>query len=179
MDAREGWKPDRLATEPKSSSALCDHLIKDFIFARDLVGSQERTLTYCLHQKPQYSESVGWETFCEGWPSEEAHCFGAAFIFHTQILNAAVIPPETKMFPQLCERAAVPLQNWEPTAWRLHLVFEGGTEEAGWGHAPQGPRGLLPCSARELLPLRGVLSPPGSSKPSQLGVSEGKQAASL
>lgn len=113
--AREGWKPSRLAAGPKDSSALCDSHMKDFVLAMDLVSSQEGILSCPLHQKVQYSGFVEWETCCQSWQAEpcvvwsdDAHCFGTSFIFHIQMVNATMIPPQTKAFPKLCLREQQP-----------------------------------------------------------------------
>ena len=56
-----------MAPEPEGSSTLCDSLMKNFVLAIDLVGSQEGVY-YCerWHQKAQYSGSVEWETHGQG-----------------------------------------------------------------------------------------------------------------
>lgn len=162
---------------PRAPLHPVDHLTKILVFARDPVDSQEGALTCCLHQKAQYSEFVGWETPCEGWQAE-AQCFGIAFVFHTQILNAAMISPETKMFPKLMLGSSS-----APTELGAHSLDTAPDLQRQKRRCSLGPcspesQGKLPCSIREPQPRRGVLSPPRRSQPSQLGVSERKQAAS-
>lgn len=165
--ASEAWKPGRRAEEPKSSSAPCDHLTKVLVFARDPVDSQEGALTCCLRQKAQYSEFVGWETPCECWQAE-AQCFGIAFIFYTQILNAAMISPETKMFPKLMlGSSSAPTElgahslDTAPEAKKRTLV--GAMQPRVPGEAPllhQGTsateRGPLPSRKQPTLPAGGL-----------------------
>lgn len=57
--------------------------------------------------------------------SDKAHRFGTAFIFHTDILNAAMIPPQTKVFPRLCIRVQQPTYRTEKPQSGDHLNTKG------------------------------------------------------